>query len=504
MWSNPVQASQASKTNRAEFARLPWEKPRVRIGARLYFAASMVAQGSALIRYVILARILGPEELGLAAMLVLTAQFFESISDTGADRFVVQDPDGGEPRMVGLVHLAMSLRGVMIAVLLALTAGLAARLYGAPQITPALQVLALAPLIAGFTNYDMRRAQRSGDFRPESYVTIVGEVIGVGASAAAAIIVRDHTAVLYGLITRAVVMLAMSHAIAKHRYAWAFGRQESRRFFTFAGPLAINGLFLYFGSQGDRLLVASGLGAAALGQYSAILLLIFNPTSAVARFLQGIHLPHVARARDDAPALLAQGDQIAGQSLLLAVGAVVGFALAGPFLAPLLYGKLGAQPLLMFAGLGAVQAARLLRGWPTAIALGLGRSGDVMINNIVRVIALPVAFVANLHWHVLTAILAAFFLGEFLALIGGLWLLIRQSAAPLRSSVRRTGMFVATSAATVTFAAASQFDHRVPQLLAAAALLALLVAVCAQEKATLGEARDAILARLRRRGPDSI
>ena len=469
----------------------------MRTGARLYFAASLIAQASALVRYVILARILGPEELGLAAMLVLTAQFFESVSDTGADRFIVQNPEGDTPKMLGLVHMAMALRGVMIAGALVTTAGLVARLYTAPQIVPALQVLAFVPLIAGLTNLDMRRAQRTGDFRPESYVTVFGELAGVAASAAAAFIVRDHTAVLYGLIVRALVMVGASHIVSVRRYAWAYSRLEARQFFQFAGPLAINGLFLYFGSQGDRLLVASGLGAAALGQYSAILLLIFNPTSAITRFLQGMHLPQVAAARDDANALRRQGERLAGQSLLLAVGAAVGFAAVGPLIAPILYGKLGVQPLLIFAGLGVVQAARLLRGWPTALALGLGRSSEVMINNMVRVIALPLAMVANAYWHSLNAILLGFFAGEILALLGALWFLVRASATPAASSVRRTLMFLLISAATVGSAAAVQYREYLLLALSMTANLGLLTILMRQERATAQQALTAIFVRLR-------
>ena len=472
----------------------------MRTGARFYFAASIVAQASALVRYVILARILGPEELGLAAMLVLTAQFFESVSDTGADRFIVQNPDGDTPRMLGLVHMAMAVRGVVIAGALIVTAGLVARLYSAPQIIPALQVLALVPLVAGFTNLDMRRAQRTGDFRPESYVTMFGELAGVAASAVAAFIVRDHTAVLYGLIARAIIMVGASHVVSQRRYGWAYGRSEAHHFFQFAGPLAINGLFLYFGSQGDRLLVASGLGAAALGQYSAILLLIFNPTSAVTRFLQGMHLPQVAASRDDPIALRRQGERLAAQTLLLSVGAAVGFAAVGPWIAPILYGNLGVQPLLIFAGLGVVQAARMLRGWPTTLALGLGRSSEVMINNIVRVVALPLALLASLQWHSLPAILLGFFTGEVLALLGALWFRVRASSAPAGSSVRRTSMFLLLALTTVITAAAGQYHQQLLLGASVSATIILLAILLRQERPTVQEAFAVVSARLRPRG----
>ena len=73
-----------------------WTTP-ARRGARAYLAGSIVAQGCALGRYTLLARLLGPEQLGLAATLILTQQFFESLSDSGADRFSIQDKDGDTP-----------------------------------------------------------------------------------------------------------------------------------------------------------------------------------------------------------------------------------------------------------------------------------------------------------------------------------------------------------------------------------------------------------------------
>ena len=39
-----------------------------------------------------MARLLGPEQIGLAALLILTSSFFESVSDNGSDRFLIQDP----------------------------------------------------------------------------------------------------------------------------------------------------------------------------------------------------------------------------------------------------------------------------------------------------------------------------------------------------------------------------------------------------------------------------
>jgi len=258
----------------------------VRQGTKAYFAANLTAQASALVRYIVLARILGPEQLGLAAMLILTSQFFESISDTGSDRFLVQDPDGDSPRLQGLVQLVLAGRGFLIATALVLSASLLSALYRAPELGDSLMWLGLSPLMGGFVHLDLRRAQRAQDFRPESVAIIVAELVSLAGTAAAAVMIRDHTAVIYGLVLRALALVVVSHLTAKRPYRWALGREESIRFSMFAAPLFLNGLLLFLGSQGDRLMVGSGLGAAALGHYSAILLLVYYPTSALSKFVR--------------------------------------------------------------------------------------------------------------------------------------------------------------------------------------------------------------------------
>ena len=65
-----------------------------RKGTRIYFSSTAAAMVCALLRYVLLARILGPEQLGLAAILILTGQFFDFISDVAADRFLILDKQG--------------------------------------------------------------------------------------------------------------------------------------------------------------------------------------------------------------------------------------------------------------------------------------------------------------------------------------------------------------------------------------------------------------------------
>ena len=90
------------------------DMPPERRGARGYFAASAISQVCALLRYVLLARLLGPEQLGFAAALMLTGSFFDLISDTGGDRFLIQDKDGDQASAQSLVQHVLVVRGASI------------------------------------------------------------------------------------------------------------------------------------------------------------------------------------------------------------------------------------------------------------------------------------------------------------------------------------------------------------------------------------------------------
>jgi O-antigen/teichoic acid export membrane protein len=470
----------------------------VRQGTKAYFAANLTAQAAALVRYVVLARILGPEQLGLAAMLILTSQFFESISDTGSDRFLVQDPDGDSPRLQGLVQLVLAGRGLLIATALVVSAPLLSGLYRAPTLQASLMWLALSPLIGGFVHLDVRRAQRAQDFRPESAAIIISELVSLAGTATAAFITRDHTAVIYGLVLRAIAFVMVSHLTARRPYRWAYGREEGIRFSMFAAPLFLNGLLLFLGSQGDRLMVGSGLGAAALGHYSAILLLIYYPTSALSKFVMGIHLPHLAASRDDAPAFAAAREKLGGQTALLAVGVTAGFLLVAPVFTPLFYGRQFAQPLQIFALLGVLQAARFLRLWPTTLAVGIGRSSIVMLNNVARMVALPTAFLANLYFHSLESIVGGFIVGEIVALLAALWLLGQAKAVDLRHELLRVGEFVVAGVLVIAWAwALHAGDLVVLPFVAAASALAILV-LAQRERLALTDALGFARSRLGR------
>lgn len=459
----------------------------VRRGANLLFASAVFGQVSALLRYVVLARLLGPAQLGLAATLVVTAAFFDLISDTGSDRFLIQDRDGDTPRVQRLVHLVYVGRGVLIAAGLVVFAVPIAYFYKAPALAPGLMVLALAPFITGFGHLDPRRLQRSHDFRASAICSIMADILGLAATTLAAWLTHSYTAILYGLITRAIAKVATSHFLARRPYALGWDRQHAPRLMAFAAPLMLNGLMLFIGSQGDRVMVARQLGVAALGHYSAVLLLIYYPSAVLLNYIHALYMPMVAGERDDEAARDRTGDLLGGQVFLLSISMAIGFAIVAPPMVTILFGHRFTETALFVGLIGVLQTTRFLTVWPTTLALAMGRSRTVLASNIARLAAYPGAFVGLWLIGGLPGVVAGFAAGELISIGTALMLLNRNSGWSRFHGFDRLAAYVGAAALIVGWNLAFRSGGLAIELALAAATAALLVWVIRQEAHTIRE-----------------
>ncbi|MGH7023394.1 MAG: oligosaccharide flippase family protein [Caulobacteraceae bacterium] len=459
-----------------------------RKGARLYLSASLTAQAMALVRYVVLARLLGPEQLGLAATLIVTASFFDMISDTGADRFLIQDREGDSEPIQKLVQLVYVTRGSMIAIALAIFAIPLAALYKQPVLAAGFAFLGIARFIRGFLHLDMRRAQRTNDFGPEAKCIIASEVIGLVVMVAAAWFTRSFTAVVWGIIARACVAVVLSHLLAKRRYAIGWDRADAPRLIRFSLPLMISGLMLFIGSQGDRVVVADWLGTKMLGEYSAVLLLIYYPAALVSGYVHALFVPMVAAERDDPERRDKVIEFLGGQTLLLGIGMCAGFALVAPLAVTVLYGHRYTQSALLVALIGILQSTRFLIVWPTTVNLSLGRTRPVLVSNIVRFLAYPGAFVGVYLMGGLAGLVAGFAAGELIAIAAGVVLMNRGAGRAWLAEFDRLAAFALTCGLAVGWNLALARASTMAEIALAVASIALGAWIARREREVIAEA----------------
>ena len=393
------------------------------------FWIPVVCELAALLRNLLLARLLGAEEMGKLMLLALALRLAEMVSDLSVERLLAQAADGGSLRLQRNLQTAALLRGLASAVLILLLAlPLSATLAGGPALS-SFAWLCLIPLLRGGMHLDYRRFERNLRFRSALIVDGGSAAIALAAVPLAAAAVGDHRALLPIGLLQAGTALLLSHLVARRRYRLAADAAELLRAWRFGAPLLVNGLLIFAVFQGDRLVVAYGYDWADVGRYAIALQLALLPTQVLARTAQSLLLPRFRKA-------IAEGSQ-AGRSLvehplaerfaqsrrcflLLGLLFLLGYGLlADPFLG-LLYGsefKVGAG--LAWA-LALMAALRLLRTPLSLVAVSLGRTDLPLKANLWRAAALvPAVSAAALGLPLLFIPLSAV-LGELAAALAGL------------------------------------------------------------------------------------
>lgn len=402
---------------------------------------SMVyVQALVLVRSALMARVLGPEQFGLAMIFVLIQQFLDMSTDVGINKYILSARGGHQVRTQRVLHAISLARGFALSLIL-VTIGYPVlhQLDDRLDLTPFV-ILAGATIIMGSIHSDNIREQRVEIYRSQSVSAALGETAALLFTLASLQFRTDYIVALYAILVRAAVTVATSHLLARRPYRLEYERESARPIWKFALPLIVNGPLLFFAGQADRLLVSASLGPKELGIYSATLLLVMSPAALYARFLGAIYLPKIARdqrrgATRDAKIFR---NVMLGSALLIAGG----FALFGPFAVHLIFGSAFVSAASITTLVGVVQALRFLQVGPSTLLLAQGRTRNVLICNMVRLLTLPSTWLGFVLGNGLIGLLTGLLAGELIAL---LWAIRSASRS------RATGGTTAANGAEIHF-----------------------------------------------------
>lgn len=363
--------------------------PAITRGVRFALLAMLLAQAMVLLRSILIARALGPEQYGIAATFILLQQLLDSTSDTGLNKFVLAHSRGHHRSTMATVHAVALSRSILLSfMLLALAWPVFKALDMAESILP-FALLAAATLCVGLTQFDAQRMQRRGDFSAASSASIASEAIATVTAAALLIVDQTYIVAIYVIVAKTASTALVSFFLARRPYRIAFDKANARAIWAFSMPLVFNGPLLFFSAQADRLVAATLLVPQALGVYTAALLLAFSPTQLFARYLGTIFLPKLSlEVREVGRHSPLFAKVVAGSAIVIALG----FGLVGQKAITIFFGQRYhlAWPVVMV--IGTTQALRFSRVWSSTVALAYGVTGRILAANAVRLVTLPLCW----------------------------------------------------------------------------------------------------------------
>jgi len=359
-------------------------RKRILAGSAILAGGQILAQSCALVRNVIIARLISPEDFGIAATFVITVSLFEMISNLAVDRLLVQASDGDEPRFLATAHLFQTLRGLLNAGMIFGLAWPISHLFSVPDARWAFQCLAIVPLVRGFTHLDIKRLHRQLRFKRDVVAETVPQIILVVVVWPIGRWFGDYSAMLWLLLGQAIVSTVMSHLLSLCPYRWALDRAYLYRIGTFGWPLLINGLLMFGIFQGDKIIVGTFYSMTALGMFAVAFTATMMPTLIMVRISSAVCLPVLSSVKDVEPAFQHRF-KLANQMLaLVAITIASALIVGGQGLIDLVFGAKYAGAGLLIGWLAVMQMFRMVRAAPSLAAIARGDTRTMMLSNIVR------------------------------------------------------------------------------------------------------------------------
>ena len=380
----------------------------------------LLVEGSAFLRNLILARLVGVEQMGLAVALALGIRLLEMLGDLGLERYLVQAPEATLRQVRGSVHLIQVVKGCLLTGIACLLAfPLCAAI--SPGLDPSIFILAsLVLIIRGCINTDYRERQREQDFVATLYADGISNVIAVIAIIPLAMATRDYSALALASVLQATILCLASHLLAKRKMAFFFNREEFGKALKFGLPIAANGLLMFFALQGDRLVVTLHFPPEELARFAIAAQLTILPALMGARYLLTLDLPLYSRIKDRPTELRSRLENRLKQVSVTASLMAIFFIFLGEQMVGWLYGPAFVCVPTVMTLLAIAAALRLVRAVPNTVLLAQGKTMRLLACNAPRLVAFPVAVLLVLQGGGLVTVVVIGVLSEAAGLLMGL------------------------------------------------------------------------------------
>ena len=349
---------------------------------------------------IFIARLLTPDEYGLAALALVFASLVMVFSDLALGAALIQrktlsavDKDTAFWTTMGA--------GVIFTVLGAALSGPIASLYGQPEAQPLLLVLSLSFLVSALGATQQNLMLREMDFKRVEVLPMIAALFGGFAAVIAAI----YGAGAWAIIVQQVVTVIMTTILVWMRSEWrprfAFSGASLRDLGGFSAYMLGQRILWYVQVNGDRFLIGRFLGTSALGIYAVAYNTMLVPASKLGGPLQRVFSPAFSRIQDEPERIAATWARVARLIAAVSVPALGGLVVVAPDFVPLVLGahwEKAVPVVQILAWVGIVQAVQVIN---MDILLARGRSRTMFRFAIVVTAAHLAAFTIGLQWGVI-------------------------------------------------------------------------------------------------------
>lgn len=284
----------------------------------------MTSRALTFIKIAFLARLLTPSQFGVFGIASLLLAFLEILTETGINIILIQTKDTVD-KYVDSAWVVSILRGVVIFLLLFISAPFVASFFNTPSSLNIIRLISFAPLIKGFINPAEVILQKDLKFNYEFWFRTSLFFIDALVAIIAAFLTHSVYSLALGLLAGSILEVVISFAFIKPLPKFKLDTHYIKEIFNKGKWITAYSIFNYIGENGDNIVVGKILGASSLGLYQMAYKVSYLPISEVSDVVNKVVFPVYSKIQEDQKRLVQAFLKTTGMVSLLTIciGAII-------------------------------------------------------------------------------------------------------------------------------------------------------------------------------------
>ncbi|WP_282605474.1 lipopolysaccharide biosynthesis protein [Pelagibius sp. Alg239-R121] len=240
-------------------------KKRIAVGAGWMVFMRLGDRLIGLVSMAVLARLLLPADFGLVGYAIVLLAILEIFAQLGVENALIHDQKA--PRESYDTAWTMNIcKGLVLSVGLLIAAKPAAVFFEAPQVEAVIYVLAILPFVSGIENIGTVDFRKDLAFHKDFIFNFLTRFCGAIVTICLAFILRDHWALVIGMILRALLRVVLSYVMSEFRPRLTLSRFSE--IFNFSKWIMLQNLLHGFNERLPALVIGRLSGPQALAFFN--------------------------------------------------------------------------------------------------------------------------------------------------------------------------------------------------------------------------------------------
>lgn len=249
-----------------------------------------------LLRLLVLASLLTPEDFGLLAIGLSAVTLVLTLSDFGVEPALIQRQDVRQQDYDAGWTLVVA-RATFVTLVILLVAHWIADLFGEPRATPIIQALAIGVFIDSLASVKLTTLNRNLQFRSLALLNTTQAVVTTVVAILAAP-VYGVWALVAGSLAGTLAFTLASYVAAPYRPRLRWHRASAGSLLNYGRWIFLTGVIVMLANTAMRAIISRHLGVAELGIFYLASRLAFLPYMAIVEVIESVTFPLYARLQD--------------------------------------------------------------------------------------------------------------------------------------------------------------------------------------------------------------